>query len=43
MLKGEADVVAGLKNRLEVALSKVMPAQAVAQMHRRLAEPKGQK
>lgn len=42
MLKGEADVVAGLKNRLEVALSKVMPAQAVAQMHRRLAEPKGQ-
>lgn len=42
MLKGEADVVVGLKNRLEVALSKVMPAQAVAQMHRRLAEPKGQ-
>jgi uncharacterized protein len=43
MLKGEADVVAGLKNRLEVAMSKVMPAQAVAQMHRRLAEPKGQR
>ncbi|GAB3664626.1 SDR family NAD(P)-dependent oxidoreductase [Ramlibacter alkalitolerans] len=42
MLKGEADVVAGLKNKLEVAISKVMPAQAVAQMHRRLAEPKGQ-
>jgi len=42
MLKGEADVVAGLKNKLEVALSKVMPSQAVAQMHRRLAEPKGQ-
>ena len=42
MLKGEADVVAGLKNKLEVALSKVMPSQAVAQMHRRQAEPKGQ-
>jgi len=42
MLKGEADVVAGLRNRLEVAISKVMPAQAVAQMHRRLAEPRGQ-
>jgi short-subunit dehydrogenase len=42
MLKGEADVVAGLKNKLEVAISKVMPAQAVAQRHRRLAEPKGQ-
>ncbi|GAB3764276.1 hypothetical protein GCM10028796_18940 [Ramlibacter monticola] len=43
MLKGEADVVAGLKNKLEVALSKVMPSQAVAQRHRRLAEPRGQK
>jgi short-subunit dehydrogenase len=43
MCKGEADVVAGLRNRLEVALSKVMPAQAVAQLHRRLAEPRGQK
>jgi short-subunit dehydrogenase len=42
MCKGEADVVAGLKNRLEVAISKVMPAQAVAQRHRKLAEPKGQ-
>jgi uncharacterized protein len=42
LLKGEADVVAGLKNKLEVAISKVMPAQAVAQMHRRLAEPRGQ-
>lgn len=39
MLKGEADVVAGLKNRLEVALSKVLPAQAVAAMHRRQVEP----
>jgi short-subunit dehydrogenase len=42
MCKGEADVVAGLKNKLEVAISKVMPAQAVAQRHRKLAEPKGQ-
>ncbi|KQT12305.1 SDR family NAD(P)-dependent oxidoreductase [Ramlibacter sp. Leaf400] len=39
MLKGEADVVAGWKSKLQVAASKVMPAQAVAQMHRRLAEP----
>lgn len=39
MLKGEADVVAGWKNRLQVAMSKVMPAQAAAQMHRKLAEP----
>jgi short-subunit dehydrogenase len=39
MLKGEADVVAGVKNKLQVAMSKVMPSQATAQMHRKLAEP----
>lgn len=39
MRKGDADVVAGLKNRLEVALSKVLPAQAVAQMQRKQLEP----
>jgi short-subunit dehydrogenase len=39
MLKGEADVVAGMKNKVQVALSKVMPAQANAQLHRKLAEP----
>ena len=42
MLKGEADVVAGWKNKVQVAMSKVMPAQATAQLHRRLVEPKGQ-
>jgi short-subunit dehydrogenase len=30
MLKGEADVVAGWKNKMQVAMSKVMPAQATA-------------
>lgn len=39
MLKGEADVVAGMKNRMQVAMSKVMPSQATAQLHRKLAEP----
>ncbi|HVE52314.1 MAG TPA: SDR family NAD(P)-dependent oxidoreductase [Ramlibacter sp.] len=39
MLKGEADVVAGWRNKLQVAMSKVMPAQATAQLHRKLAEP----
>lgn len=38
MLKGEADVVAGLKNRMQVALSKVLPSPVTAQMHRKLAE-----
>lgn len=39
MLKGEADVVAGVKNKMQVAMSKVLPSQATAQMHRKLAEP----
>ena len=39
MLKGEADVVAGFRNKMQVAISKVMPSQATAQMHRKLAEP----
>lgn len=39
MLKGEADVVAGWRNKLQVAVSKVLPSQATAQMHRKLAEP----
>ena len=39
MIEGEADVVAGLKNKLQVAAAKVMPAEAGAAMHRRQAEP----
>lgn len=39
MRKGEADVVAGWKNKMQVAMSKVLPAEAVAEMHRKLAEP----
>ena len=39
MLKGEADVVAGLKNKMTVAMSKVMPSQVVAEQHRKMAEP----
>jgi short-subunit dehydrogenase len=39
MLKGEAAVVAGLRTKLQVAMSKVLPSQATAQMHRKLAEP----
>jgi short-subunit dehydrogenase len=41
MLKGEADVVAGWRNKVQVAMAKVMPAQATAQVHRKLVEPKG--
>ena len=39
MMDGEADVVAGFKNKMLVAMSKVMPSQMVAEQHRKMAEP----
>ncbi|MGD9943253.1 MAG: SDR family NAD(P)-dependent oxidoreductase [Burkholderiaceae bacterium] len=39
MMDGEADVVTGLKNKLQVIMSKVAPSQVVAAQHRRIAEP----
>ncbi len=39
MMDGEADVVAGIKNKLEVAMAKVTPASLLAEQHRKLAEP----
>jgi len=39
MMDGEADVVAGLKNKLQVAMAKVMPSQLTAEQHRKMAEP----
>ena len=39
MMDGEADVVAGLKNKLQVMMSKVAPAEMVAEQHRKMAEP----
>lgn len=39
MLRGEADVVTGWRNKMQVAASKLMPAQAVAAAHRKIAEP----
>ena len=39
MQDGEADVVAGLKNKLQVMLAKVTPSQVVAEQHRKQAEP----
>ena len=39
MLKGEADVVAGFRNKMQVAMSKVLPAQALAEMHRKQVQP----
>jgi short-subunit dehydrogenase len=39
MMDGEADVVAGLKNKAEVAMANVTPNTVLAERHRKLAEP----
>ncbi|WP_439519276.1 SDR family NAD(P)-dependent oxidoreductase [Hydrogenophaga sp.] len=39
MMRGEADVVAGLKNKLAVVVAKVTPSQLAAEQHRKMAEP----
>ncbi|WP_334163656.1 SDR family NAD(P)-dependent oxidoreductase [Phenylobacterium sp.] len=39
MLKGEGDVVAGWKNKMQAAMSAVTPQSALAEMHRGMAEP----
>ena len=39
MMEGEGDVVAGLKNKLQVAMANVTPAAVLAEQHRKEAEP----
>jgi short-subunit dehydrogenase len=39
MMKGEGDVVSGLKNKLQSAVANVMPAGVLASQHRKMAEP----
>ena len=39
MMKGEGDVVAGLKNKLQVAAAHVTPDTVLAEAHRKQAEP----
>ena len=39
LMPGVTDVVAGLKNKRQVALAKVMPSQLLAEQHRKMAEP----
>lgn len=39
MMACEGDVVAGLSNKVEVALAAVTPAALLAQLHRRMAQP----
>ena len=39
MMEGEGDVVAGLKNKLQVAVAAITPAGVLAERHRKMAEP----
>jgi short-subunit dehydrogenase len=39
MMKGEADVVSGLKNKLEATVAQVVPAELLAEQHRKQAAP----
>ncbi len=39
MMKGEGDVVTGLKNKLQVAVAGVTPAGVLAERHRKMAKP----
>lgn len=39
MMLGEADVVAGMKNKLQVAIAAITPAEVLAEQHRKMAEP----
>lgn len=39
MMDGEGDVVAGFKNKLQVAASHVTPSAVLAEQHRKMAEP----
>ncbi|MCB8820225.1 SDR family NAD(P)-dependent oxidoreductase [Microvirga rosea] len=44
MMKGEGDVVTGLKNKIQTAIASVTPAGILAEQHRKMAEPgSGQK
>src|SRR3954467_637905 len=39
MMRGDGDIVAGMKNKLQTAAASVMPAGVLARQHRRQAEP----
>lgn len=39
MMKGDADVVSGWKNKLQSAIANVTPSSMLAEQHRKMAEP----
>ncbi len=43
MMKGETDVIAGWKNKLQATMAHVLPNEMLAEQHRKMAEPGGAK
>jgi short-subunit dehydrogenase len=41
MMKGEADIVTGWRNKVQTTIANVTPAELLAKMHRKKAEPEG--
>jgi uncharacterized protein len=39
MIKGEGDIVSGIKNKVQSAVANVLPAGVLASQHRKMAEP----
>ena len=39
LMKGEGDVVSGMKNKLQAAMAAVIPDSVLAEQHRKMAEP----
>jgi uncharacterized protein len=39
MLRGDADIVSGWKNKLQTTIANVTPAEVLAEQHRKMAEP----
>lgn len=39
MMQGNSDVVAGFKNKLQVAMASITPAERLAEQHRKMAQP----
>jgi len=39
MMKGDADVVSGWKNKVQTTVANVTPSEVLAEQHRKMAEP----
>ena len=39
MMRGDGDIVSGMKNKLQSSIANVMPAGMLARQHRKMAEP----